>query len=270
MATTPASRVVEACRAGRGDAGHRTHPIATSGPARCRPARSPRLLRSAGCCCVGESPGRSASGVDVPANRPAVASLIGCADGRRGRLIEVQLDEGGLAAGARTACSVRVGDGRLRCRWWSAGRMLSVARRSSGSSMLERNCRKSTASGGASLPTAMPLAPPKASVGMPGAAGRRSGTGTSRARRRSPCSLVLLACWTRRRPLAHQFHGRLAVAHGRRLAHVVDGARETRPGTASWRRASGPLAGLLAASVFQLPLWTIWCSASAPPMRSTR
>ena len=78
------------------------------------------------------------------------------------------------------------------------------------------------ASGGASLPTAMPLPPPTPSVGR----ARSAVDG----REREPAEVVAEALLVgalvhldRRRPLAHQLHGGLAVADGRRLGVVVGG-----------------------------------------------
>ena len=128
-------------------------------------------------------------------------------DGRRVRLVEVELDERrlGRARRARPSCSgpstERLGalDDRQDARRW---RRPCWRRR-----RLTRNFAKSTASGGASLPNAKPSPPPNCSLGLRRRRRRRSGTGTSRGRR-APLLVLGVGGERRRRPLAHQVHRR--------------------------------------------------------------
>ena len=86
-------------------------------------------------------------------------------------------------------------------------------------SVLLRNLRKSIASGGAFLLTAMPLPPPTPSFASP-APPVTAGNGNQPRSVPRPCLLVLSAFWAARRPLAHQLHRRLAVADRGRLVVV--------------------------------------------------
>ncbi len=69
-------------------------------------------------------------------------------------------------------------------------------------------------------PTAIPLPPPTPSVAAP-APPATVGKGNQPRSSPSPFLSALWSIWTDGRPLAHQLHGRLAVADGRRLGVVV-------------------------------------------------